>query len=161
MSLKVGDEIPETTLYRIGEDGIESLSSTEAFGQGSVVLFAVPGAFTPTCSDDHLPGYLVHGPQILARGIDRIVCLAVNDPFVMKAWSQDRGVGNQLTMLSDGNGAFAEAAGLSVDLSAIGLGKRSQRYAAVLRDGVVEYLGVEPGKGVTVSGAEAILDALG
>lgn len=161
MSLKIGDEIPEITLYRLGDDGIETISSSDAMSKGRIVVFVVPGAFTPTCSDDHLPSYLVHGPEILAHGVDQIICLAVNDPFVMSAWAEDRGVGHQLTMLSDGNGEFARAAGLEVDLSAIGLGTRSKRYAVILQDGVVEYLGVEPGREVTVSGAEAILKALG
>ncbi len=161
MTLKVGDEIPNTTLYRYGDNGIETISSHEAMGKGRVVVFAVPAAFSPTCSDDHLPSYLVHGPEILARGVDRIVCLAVNDPYVMSAWSKNRGVGHQLVMLSDGNGEFARAAGMERDLSAGALGSRSARYAAILQDGVVEHLGLEPGKGVTVSGAEAILKVLG
>lgn len=161
MSLKVGEKIPQSTLYRLGDNGVETVNSHEAMGRGKVVVFAVPGAFTPTCSDDHLPDYLVHALEIIDRGVDKIVCLAVNDPFVMSAWSRDRGVGRQLTMLSDGNGEFAHATGMELDLSAIGLGIRSRRYGAILLDGVVEYLGVEPGKEVTVSGADAILKALG
>jgi len=160
MSLKVGEKIPETTLYHLGDDGVGTIGSHEAMGTGKVVVFAVPAAFSPTCSDDHLPGYLVHAPEILDHGVDKIVCLAVNDPFVLSAWSKERGVGHQLTMLSDGNGDFARAAGLELDLSAIGLGIRSRRYGAILVDGVVEYLGVEPGKQVTVSSADAVLKAL-
>jgi peroxiredoxin len=130
-------------------------------GQGKVVLFAVPGAFTPTCSDHHLPGFVMRGEDLKAKGVDSIVCIAVNDPFVMGAWGKDQNVGNEVVMLADGNGEFTRAMGLTMDGSGFGLGPlRSQRYAAIIDDGVVAWLAVEPGAGLNVSSAEEVLAAL-
>jgi peroxiredoxin len=132
----------------------------DVLGSGRVVLFAVPGAFTPTCSDYHLPSYLVRHDEILAKGVDRIVCIAVNDPFVMGAWGDAQQVGDRVLLLADGNGDFTRAIGMEMDGSAFGLGTRSKRYAAVLQDGVVTGLFVEPGAGLSVSAADAVLETL-
>jgi peroxiredoxin len=125
-----------------------------------VVLFAVPGAFTPTCSDVHLPGFVSHLDELSAKGVDTVACLAVNDPFVMGAWQKQREIPESLKLLSDGNGDFVEALGLVLDASRFGMGKRSRRFAMVVDDGVVSYLGVEPGGEVGVSGAAAVLESL-
>jgi glutaredoxin/glutathione-dependent peroxiredoxin len=161
VALTVGDTIPNVKLTTLTADGLKPVDSAEVLGQGKVVLFAVPGAFTPTCSDHHLPGFVMQADEILAKGVDRIACVAVNDPFVMSAWGNAQNTGDKILMLADGNGEFAAAAGLSLDLSGIGLGTRSKRYAAILNDGVVEQLFVEenPG-GVDVSGSDKILKAL-
>ena len=161
MALSVGDTIPNVKLTTITADGLQPVQSGEVLGKGKVVLFAVPGAFTPTCSDHHLPGFVMQADEILAKGVDRIACIAVNDPFVMNAWGNAQSTGDKILMLADGNGDFAAEAGLSLDLSGLGLGTRSQRYAAILQDGVVTELWVEtnPG-GVDVSGADKVLKAL-
>jgi peroxiredoxin len=160
VALSVGDTIPNVKLRILTPDGVKPVESGEVLGKGKVVLFAVPGAFTPTCSDHHLPGFVLEADEILAKGVDRIACVAVNDPFVMHAWGNAQGTGEKILMLSDGNGEFTAAAGLSFDGSRVGLGTRSQRYAAILQDGVVEQLFVEPDTGVSVSGADAVLKAL-
>lgn len=161
MSLSTGDRIPETTLRRRTESGIEPVSTGEFFRGRTVVLFGVPGAFTPACSDVHLPGFQVAADALAKAGVEEIACVAVNDAFVMDAWGRARGATDHVTFLADGNGELAEGMGLTLDLTPIGLGKRSQRYAALLRDGVVEYLGIEPGRDVSVSSAQAVLDYLG
>ncbi|MEN8185216.1 MAG: peroxiredoxin, partial [Myxococcota bacterium] len=125
-----------------------------------VVIFAVPGAFTPTCSKQHLPGFVTKAAEIKARGVDSIVCVSVNDAFVMGAWGKDAGVGDAVTLLADGNGDFAKALGLDFDGSGIGFGIRSQRYAAIVEDGVVRHVAVEKPMKFEVSSAEAILEAL-
>jgi glutaredoxin/glutathione-dependent peroxiredoxin len=160
MTIAVGDQIPDVELWKVTGDGFDSVRSTEVLGEGKVVLFAVPGAFTPTCSDYHLPGFVIRSDEILAKGVDRIVGLSVNDPFVMKAWGQDQKVGDAVVLVADGNGAFTKAMGLEMDGSAVGLGARSQRYAAVIEKGVVTGLFVEPERGLTVSSAESVLGAL-
>jgi peroxiredoxin len=132
----------------------------DVLGSGRVVLFAVPGAFTPTCSDYHLPSYLVRHDELLAKGVDRIVCIAVNDPFVMGAWGDSQEVGDRVLLLADGNGDFTRAIGMEMDGTAFGLGMRSKRYAAVLQDGIVTGLFVEPGAGLSVSAADAVLETL-
>jgi peroxiredoxin len=129
-------------------------------GKGKVVVFAVPGAFTPTCSDHHLPGFVMRADDIRAKGVDSIACLSVNDPFVMGAWGRDQKVGDRVTMLADGNGDFTRAVGLELDGSGFGLGTRSQRYAAILEDGVVTSIFVEQKPGLDVSSAESVLAAL-
>ena len=161
MALSVGDTIPDVKLTTITAEGPQPLQSREALGTGKVVLFGVPGAFTPTCSDHHLPGFVMQADEILAKGVDRIACIAVNDPFVMSAWGAAQGTGDKILMLADGNGDFAAETGLSLDLTGLGLGVRSQRYAAILEDGVVTQLWVEsnPG-GVDVSGSDKVLKAL-
>ena len=161
MALSVGDTIPNVKLMTMTVEGLKPVQSGEVLGQGKVVLFAVPGAFTPTCSDHHLPGFVMQADEILAKGVDRIACMAVNDAFVMGAWGNAQGTGDKILMLSDGNGEFATQAGLDLDLSAIGLGTRSQRYAAILQDGVVEELFIDPNPGaVDVSSSDKVLKAL-
>ena len=161
MGLTVGDTIPDVKLMTLSAEGPKPVQSSEVLGQGKVVLFAVPGAFTPTCDDHHLPGFVMQADEILAKGVDRIACIAVNDMFVMNSWGNAQGTGDKILMLSDGNGEFAAAAGMDLDLSGIGLGTRSQRYAAILQDGVVEEMFLEPNPGkVDVSGAEKVLKAL-
>ncbi len=160
MTIAVGDKIPDVELRRMGKREPESLRSLDVLGHGKVVLFGVPGAFTPTCSDFHLPGFIVRAEDLKAKGVDLIACVSVNDAYVMGAWGVAQGVGNAVMMLADGNGEFTRALGLERDASATGLGMRSRRYVMVLEDGVVTYLGVETAPGVSVSGADAVLAAL-
>ncbi len=160
MAIQVGDRLPDVTFKTLTAKGIQDHTTADVFGGKKVVLFAVPGAFTPACSATHLPGFQVVSDKILARGVDTIVCVAVNDVFVLSAWAKSLNVGDDITVMSDGNGAFADATGLVLDLSALGFGKRSKRFAMVVDDGVVRYLGVEPGRDVGVSSAEAVLEAL-
>jgi peroxiredoxin len=159
MAIKVGDKIPSATLKVAAADGMKDVSTDELF-RGRVVLFSVPGAFTPTCSMKHLPGFVQNADAIRAKGVSRVVCLAVNDAFVMGAWGKDQKVGDKVVMAADGNGEFTRALGLELDASRFGMGQRSQRFALVAQDGVVKHLAVEaPGK-FEVSSAEAVLKAL-
>ncbi len=158
--IKVGDSIPSSKLTAATPDGPKELSTEELFGGKTVVLFAVPGAFTPTCSARHLPGFLQNLDALKAKSVDTVACVAVNDPFVMQAWAKDQGVDGRITMLADGSGAFTRSLGLELDLTARGLGVRSQRYAMVTRDGKVTSLAVEPPGGFEVSRAETVLAAL-
>lgn len=158
MTIKVGDRIPAATLNVI-KDGVQSVSTDELFKGKKVVLFSVPGAFTPTCSEKHLPGFVEHYQQFRQRGIE-VVCMAVNDAFVMKAWAKDRGVPEGLLMLADGNGEFAKALGLEMDSSKFGMGMRSRRFALYAEDEVVKVLHVEAPGEFRVSSAEAMLAAL-
>jgi peroxiredoxin len=160
MTIETGDQIPNVKVFTFGESGPEATTSGEVLGSGKVVLFAVPGAFTPTCSDHHLPGFVMRADDLKAKGVDSIVCVSVNDPFVMSAWGADQQVGTNVVMLADGNGEFTEAMGLPMDGSGFGLGSRSQRYAAIIEDGTVTWLGVEPGPGLNASSAEEVLAAL-
>ena len=160
MTIAVGDRIPSVTVNYKDEDGVKTISSDELFAGKKVVLFALPGAFTPTCSAAHLPGYVVKSDELFAKGVDRIVCLSVNDAHVMKAWGDDQNVEDRVMMIADGNAEFTKAVGLEVDLSAGGLGLRSQRYAMVVDDGVVTLLNVEAPRKFEVSDAETILKAL-
>jgi glutaredoxin/glutathione-dependent peroxiredoxin len=161
MTLPVGDRIPDVTVMRMTGAGPAPVASAEVLGSGTVVLVAVPGAFTPVCSDQHLPGYVLRADELQAQGVDTIACIAVNDVFVLNAWGNSVGAGEKVVMLGDGNGDFAAAAGLELDGRAFGLGTRSQRYAALLEDGVVRQLMVEPDPlAVTVSSVDAMLDAL-
>ena len=160
MAIAVGDRIPDVKVFTFGDKGPESVTSAELLGHGTVVLFGVPGAFTPTCSDHHLPGFVSRADELRAKGADSIVCVSVNDPFVMDAWGRDQNVGKNVVLLADGNGELTAAMGLTMDGSGFGLGARSQRYAAILRDGVVSWLAVEPGPGLNVSSAEEVLAAL-
>ena len=137
MTIAVGDRVPSATLRYMTDEGPKTISSEELFSGKKVVLFALPGAFTPTCSSAHLPGYVVKSDELFARGVDRIVCLSVNDPHVMGAWGRDQNVGDRIMMIADGNLEFTRAVGLEVDLSAGGMGMRSQRYAMVVEDGMV------------------------
>ncbi len=160
MTIAVGDPIPAVTLKTLTKGGIRDLSTTELCAGKKVVLFAVPGAFTPTCSDVHLPGFLASAAEIRAKGADTIACVAVHDSFVMAAWGRDRGVGDDILMLADGNGELTRALGLELDATRFGLGQRSRRYAAIVDDGIVRMLGVEDGPEVGVSSADAVLAAL-
>jgi peroxiredoxin len=160
MAIGVGDKIPEATLLTMGADGPRPISTREVVAGKRVVLFGVPGAFTPTCSDHHLPGFVLRADEILKKGVDTIACTAVNDVFVMDTWGKVREVGGKVLMLADGNGDFARALGLEQDLARFGMGKRSQRYAALVEDGVVKTLHIEtPGK-LEVSTADVILKDL-
>jgi peroxiredoxin len=160
MTISVGDRIPDVQVMTFGAGGPTHVKTADVLGTGKVVLFAVPGAFTPTCSDYHLPSYLIRYDDLKAKGVDSIVCISVNDPFVMGAWGDAQQVGDKVVMLADGNGEFTKAVGLEMDGSGFGLGSRSQRYAAVIEDGVVTALQVEPGAGLSVSAADAILEVL-
>jgi peroxiredoxin len=160
MAISVGDRIPDVKLMTMTSDGVAPVQSGEVLGKGRVVLFAVPGAFTPTCSDHHLPGFVLRAEDIKAKGVDTIACIAVNDVFVMGAWGEAQGTADDITMLADGNGDFAVEVGLTLDGSGFGLGTRSQRYAAIIDDGVVTELMVEPNPGLDVSSAESVLAKL-
>ena len=159
MTIQEGANLPEATLHLMQEGKPTPMTVGDLFGGKKVVLFAVPGAFTPTCSNAHLPGYVVKADELKAKGVENIVCLSVNDAFVMDAWGKDKNA-EQLLMVADGNGDFTKALGLEMDGSGFGLGTRSQRYAMIVDDGRVTKLAVEePGK-LEVSAAEAILDSL-
>ncbi|SHF20373.1 peroxiredoxin [Modicisalibacter ilicicola DSM 19980] len=158
MTLSVGDKIPDVTLKTNGADGPEDISTGELFAGKRVVLFAVPGAFTPGCSNTHMPGFVIKADDIYAKGVDTIACMAVNDAFVMNAWQKDQNA-QQITMLADGNAEFTKALGLELDASGGGMGTRSKRFALIADDGVVEYLGVDA-KGVQESSAETVLEKL-
>jgi peroxiredoxin len=160
VTIAVGDRIPDVKVFTFSEKGPEATTSAEVLSQGKVVLFGVPGAFTPTCSDHHLPGFVLRADELRAKGAEKVVCVSVNDPFVMGAWGQDQNVRDSVVMLADGNAELAEAMGLIMDGTGFGLGKRSQRFAAILDDGVVSWLAVEPGPGLKVSSAEEVLAAL-
>lgn len=160
MTIAVGEHVPDVKVFTFGAKGPVATTSAEVLGHGKVVLFGVPGAFTPTCSDHHLPAFVLRADEFRAKGVDKVVCVSVNDPFVMGAWGQDQNVGDSVVMLADGNGELTEAMGLTMDGSGFGLGSRSQRYAAVIDDGVVSWLAVEPGPGLRASSAEEVLAAL-
>ena len=160
MTISVGDRLPSTTLVKATANGPEQVSSDDYFKGRKVALFSVPGAFTPTCSAKHLPGYLDKADDLKAKGVDEIACTSVNDAFVMDAWSKSANAGDAVTMLADGNGTFAEAVGLTMDGSKFGLGKRGQRYSMVVNDGVVEQLNVEAPGEFNVSSAEHMLNEL-
>jgi glutaredoxin/glutathione-dependent peroxiredoxin len=159
MTIQVGERLPDVPLSVATADGPRPTSSSEFFAGKRVALFAVPGAFTPTCSAKHLPSYVDKARDLKGKGIDEIACISVNDPFVMAAWGQRDG-SNDITMLADGNGAFSEAVGLSFDGSQFGMGKRSQRYSMLVDDGVVEQLNVEQPGEYRASSAETMLDQL-
>ena len=159
MAIQQGDKLPDATLHVMKGGRPTAVTTADLFAGKRVVLFAVPGAFTPTCSQAHLPGYVAKADEFKAKGIDSVVCVAVNDAFVMDAWGKDKNA-DALVMAGDGNGDFTRALGLEMDGSGFGLGKRSQRYAMVVDDGVVSKLAVESAGAFEVSKAEAILEAL-
>ncbi len=159
MTIKTGEKIPKCTLKTMGEKGPVDITTQDIFSGKTVVLFAVPGAFTPGCSLTHLPGYVVNADKIKAKGVDTIVCMAVNDAFVMDAWGKAQNA-EEILMLADGNGEFTTALGLELDGSGFGLGKRSQRFAMIVKDGTVTHLNVEAGPGVDVSSAETMMALL-
>jgi peroxiredoxin (alkyl hydroperoxide reductase subunit C) len=160
MTIKVGDRIPSAKLMQATAEGPKEVTTEELFGGRTVVLFGVPGAFTPTCSAKHLPGFVAQAGALKAKGVDAIACMAVNDVFVMGAWGKDQGVGESVIMLADGSAAFTKALGLELDLTARGLGVRCQRFALVAKDGVVTHVAVEAPGAFEVSSAEAVLAAL-
>jgi len=155
--IKIGDAIPPMKLTAATPEGPKEVSTDEVFAAKRVVLFAVPGAFTPTCSARHLPGYLENIDALRAKGVDTVACIAVNDAFVMGAWAKEQDIDGRITMLADGSGAFTRALGLELDLVARGLGMRSQRYAMIAENGRVTHLAVEPLGGFDVSKAESVL----
>ena len=160
MTIKVGDKIPEAILKCIGPDGTVNIEVGKHFSNKKIVLFSVPGAFTPTCSAKHLPGFVEYSSDILSKGIDEIICISVNDPFVMNAWEKDQNSKGKVTLLADGNGDFTEALGLSFDGSGFGLGKRGQRFAIIIDKGTIVHLAIEEAGSFEVSSAESVLKAL-
>lgn len=160
MSIKVGDKVPAVSLKTKTAEGIQEVKTDELFGGKTVVLFAVPGAFTPTCSAKHLPGYVTKAADLQGKGVDKIACLSVNDAFVMDAWGKDQKVGDNILMLADGNADFTKAMGLVMDGSGYGMGNRSKRYAMVVKDGVVKELFVEEPGQFEVSSADYVLGKL-
>jgi peroxiredoxin len=158
--IKVGDKVPAAKLKSRSHGETKDLSTDDIFAGKTVALFSVPGAFTPTCSAKHLPGFKQHALDFKAKGVDAIACLSVNDAFVMRAWGEDQAVGDDIVMLADGNGAFTDAVGLVMDGSRFGMGKRSQRYSMVVKDGVVAELNVEEGGEFRVSSADYMLAQL-
>ncbi len=160
MAISEGDTIPDVKLVKAGEDGPEQIQASEYFSGRKVALFSVPGAYTPTCSARHLPGFVDKAEELRAQGVDEIACTAVNDAFVMNAWNKENG-SSDTTMLADGNGEFAHALGLDADMSGFGMGKRSQRFSMIVDDGKVTKLNVEQPGDFSVSSAEHMLGQLG
>lgn len=159
MAVSVGDRIPDVEVRTPGAEGPVAVKTGDVLGTGKVVLFAVPGAFTPGCSKVHMPGFVQNKAELDGKGVDKVVCVSVNDAFVMGAWAADQGA-DDIVMLADGNGTFTEAMGLVMDGSGFGLGSRSRRYAAIIENGVITSLDVEEGGGVNVSSCEMVLNKL-
>ncbi|MBE9552584.1 MAG: peroxiredoxin [Proteobacteria bacterium] len=159
MTIKVGDKLPNATLFRVGSDGIESFEAESFFAGRKVVVFGLPGAFTPTCTAQHLPGYIKRADEFTAKGV-AIACLSVNDAWVMKAWAKDQGAAGKVEMLADGNAELTRAIGLDADMSARGYGARCRRFAMIVDDGVVRTLAIEDGPVLEVSAAEKMLDTV-
>ncbi len=160
MTIQLGEQIPSLTLHHMTADGVKEISTEDILDGRKVVLFALPGAFTPTCSALDLPGYVKKSDELLAKGVDRIVCLSVNDAFVMGAWGEQQNVEDRVMMIADGSGHFTQAVGLELDRRLGGLGRRSQRYAMIVNDGVVELLNIEAPAKLEVSDADTILASL-
>ena len=160
MTIKVGDKIPSATLMQMKDGGPKPITTSELFDGKKVVLFALPGAFTPTCSAKHLPGFIQNAQAIHAKGVDTIACLSVNDAFVMGAWGESQGAGDKVVMLADGNGDFTRALGLEMDASKFGMGQRSKRYAMIVDNGAVKALEVEEPGAFSVSSAEHVIKQL-
>ena len=161
MAIKVGDSVPAGSFGIMGSAGPGSMTTDELFKGKRVVLFSVPGAFTPTCSKTHLPGFVENASALKGKGIDAVACMAVNDVFVMDAWGKSAGADGKVLMLADGNATFTKALGLDLDASGFGMGTRGHRFAIVVKDGVVEMLQVEPNPGqCTISGGQSILGSL-
>lgn len=160
MTIKVGDRIPSATLIKATADGPEPVQTDDYFAGRKIALFSVPGAFTPTCSARHLPGFVEKADELAAKGVDEIACTAVNDAFVLAAWAKSAGAEDKVTMLADGNGDFAGALGMDADFSKFGMGKRSQRFSAIVEDGVVTQLNVEEPGAFSVSSAEFLIGQL-
>jgi glutaredoxin/glutathione-dependent peroxiredoxin len=160
MSIKVGERLPKATLVKATPDGPQPVDSEEYFRGRRIALFSVPGAFTPTCSARHLPGFVDKADDLKGKGVDEIACIAVNDAFVMQAWGESAGAAGKVTMLADGNGDFARALGLTMDGSKFGLGERGSRWSAIVDDGVVEQLNVEEPGAFNVSSADYLMEQL-
>lgn len=160
MAIGIGERIPDVTLHKVTAEGPQPVSSTDFFRGRRIALFAVPGAFTPTCSARHLPSFVERADELKARGIDEIACTAVNDAFVLAAWGKSSEADGKITMLADGNGEFARALGLEMDVSKFGMGRRTKRYSMLVNDGVVEQLNVEEPGAFAVSGADYMLERL-
>lgn len=160
MSIAVGDKIPDVKVMVATAEGPQAAQTGELLGAGKIALFSVPGAFTPTCSAKHLPGFVNKADEFKAKGVDKIVCMSVNDAFVMKAWGKDQNVDGKVVMMADGNGDFARALGLVMDGKGFGMGERSQRFSAVIENGVVKKLNVEAPGAFEVSSAEHMLGQL-
>lgn len=157
MTIKVGDKIPSATLFRMGENGPEAVTTEELCSGKKVALFGLPGAFTPTCSAQHVPGFLANADAFKAKGVDTIACMSANDAFVMGAWAKDQGTGDKVEMLGDGSAELTKAMGIELDLTGRGLGVRSRRFSMLLDDGVVTQLNLEEGGALETSGAETLL----
>ena len=161
MTIKSGDMLPDASFTTMTAEGPSNLSTADIFGGRKVVLFAVPGAFTPTCHMKHLPGFIARADELKAKGVDTIACVSVNDVFVMDAWAKNTGAGNKVLFLADGNGDFARAIGMVLDASGFGMGTRSKRYAMIVDNGKVTALNVEPAPGQAVeSGADKLIDLI-
>lgn len=160
MSIQAGERMPEGSFATMTADGPGSISTDELFAGKKVVIFSVPGAFTPTCSKSHLPGFVQQAAALKGKGVNTIACMSVNDVFVMDAWGRDQGVGDDVLMLADGNGTYAQALGLTLDASGFGMGTRGQRFAVVVEDGVASQVHVEGPGEFKVSSAEAVLASL-
>ena len=160
MTVKVGDKVPSAKLKMMSADGPKDISTDELFGGKKVAVFALPGAFTPTCSARHLPGFVEKAEELKKKGVQAIACVSVNDAFVMDAWGKSQNVGDKVMMLADGNGEFTRAMGLEMDGTAVGLGKRSQRYSMVVDNGVIKQLNVEQPRAFEVSSADHMLKQL-
>ena len=160
MTIKTGDRLPAGKFKTATADGLKDVSTSELFDGKTVVFFAVPGAFTPTCDAKHLPGYIEKAAALRAKGVDTIACMSVNDVFVMKAWGKSAGADGAVLMLADGNGDYARALGLELDATGFGMGKRSQRFALIVKDGVATQVNVESGGDFKVSAAEYVLAQL-
>lgn len=160
ISIKVGDKIPNISLKQATSNGPIDLNTADFLKDKTTILFAIPGAFTPVCSSKHLPSFITHRRQLLDKGVDQIACVSVNDPFVMQAWAESQNTRNEIIMIADGNGDLTRALGLGMDLTALGLGYRSQRYAMIVKDGKVTRLEVEPASTCSLTSAEHFLSIL-
>jgi glutaredoxin/glutathione-dependent peroxiredoxin len=160
MTIKAGARMPKATFVKATPEGPQPVDSEAFFAGRKVAIFSVPGAFTPTCSARHLPGFIDKADELKAKGVDEVACTAVNDAFVLQAWAEQAGAGGKVTMLADGNGDFAEAVGLAMDGSKFGMGKRGQRWSAIVEDGVVKELNVEEPGAFSVSGADHLISQL-
>ncbi len=160
MTIKVGDKLPSVSLKYMNKDGMQTATTDDLFKGKKAVLFGLPGAFTPTCSAKHLPGFIIHSEELKKKGVELIACLSVNDAFVMDAWGKSQNAGEKVLMLADGNGDFAKATGLTMDGTGYGMGLRTSRWAMVLEDGKVKTLNVEAPGAFEVSSAEAVMKTL-
>jgi len=160
MTIKVGDKIPSVTLMKMGTDGPQAVTTDDIFAGKTVAFFGVPGAFTPTCSAKHVPGFVANADALKAKGVDSIVCTSVNDVFVMGAWAKDQNTGDKMEMVADGDAAFTKAAGLELDLTGKGLGLRNERFSMIVEDGVVKALNIDPAGAFEQTSAEVLLKQL-